>query len=194
MSNNFKGLGLLEREGLPEALRVLLAEYPREGWASHANFEGTVAFWLDRHMMFRKISDHLRGDAEAMLDGRIEARAYAGRMAKLAEMLVGQLHGHHQIEDMHYFPVLKRQDVRVARGFDILDRDHHDLDGLLERFVGAANGALRRFDDRAAFRDRVGALHETVTAFDGFLHRHLTDEEELVVPVILRYGAAALPH
>lgn len=183
----------MDREGLPDALRVLLTEYPREGWAAHANFQGTVAFWLDRHMMFRKLSNHLQGDAEAMLDGRMDPRTYAGRMAKLAEMLVGQLHGHHQIEDIHYFPVLQRQDARVARGFDILDRDHHDLDGLLERFVGAANAALGKFGDKAAFRDGVGAFHRNVTAFDGFLQRHLTDEEDLVVPVILRYGADALP-
>ena len=194
MANEFNGLGLTERAGLPEALRVLLAEYPRTGWAAHANFQGTVAFWLDRHMMFRKLSDHLREDAEAMLDGRMDAGAYAGRMARLAEMLVSQLHGHHQIEDQHYFPVLQRQDSRVARGFEILDRDHHDLDGLLERFVGAANGALHKVDDDPEFRGAVGAFHETVVGFDGFLRRHLTDEEELVVPVILRYGAAALPH
>lgn len=194
MVNEFKGLGLTERAGLPDALRVLVAEYPREGWASHANFQGTVAFWLDRHVMFRKISDHLREDAEALLDRAMEPRVYAGRMAKLAGILVEQLHMHHQVEDVHYFPVLQSQEPGIARGFDILDRDHGDLGGLLDRLVGTANGTLRTLEDPVGFRDKVGGFHQSISDFGGFLRRHLTDEEELVVPVILRHGADALPH
>jgi hypothetical protein len=54
-----------------------------------------------------------------------------------------QLHGHHQIEDHHYFPLLRQKDARIERGFDLLDADHHALDGILNRFVAQANGAIR---------------------------------------------------
>ncbi len=187
-------LALMDRDGLPEALRVLLAEYPREGWASHPNFQGTVAFWLDRHMMFRKIVAMMHTDAEAVLDGKMGAEAFAPRLSRFGGMFVNDLHGHHQIEDMHYFPVLQRQDDRVARGFDILDHDHHDIDGLLNAFVESANGVLQTVKQPDRFRDKAGAFHEGVIRMGGFLERHLTDEEELVVPVILKYGAQALPH
>ena len=48
-------LALGVRAGLPDALRVLLADYPREGWESHPHFTGLVRFWLDRHLMFRPL-------------------------------------------------------------------------------------------------------------------------------------------
>lgn len=51
------------RTGLPDALRVLLKEFPRDGWDDHPGIEGLVRFWLDRHMMFRRIIARLILDA-----------------------------------------------------------------------------------------------------------------------------------
>ena len=188
-------LDLETRAGLPEPLRVLLADYPREGWASDPGFQGTVRFWLDRHMMFRKIMALLQDETEALLDGRIDPQRHAGRLSRYGGMFVGDLHGHHQIEDIHYFPVLARQDSRVAAGFEILDRDHHAIDGHLAAFVAGANDVLQEATgSAAAATDPAGAFHGTLTRFGELLERHLTDEEELVVPVILKYGESALPH
>ncbi|MBN7786360.1 hemerythrin domain-containing protein [Ponticoccus gilvus] len=178
-------LDLLSREGLPEALRTLLADYPRTGWQAHANFAGLVEFWLDRHMMFRRLCELLRSDAEQAVDGRLDPQAMQGRLSRYGGMLVQQLHGHHQIEDMHYFPVLVKRETRLERGFEILDRDHHALDGLLERFTRSANGVLQA-------KTEAGAFREEVLSFEGFLNRHLEDEEDLIVPVILRDGSEGL--
>ena len=57
-------LDLKSRDGLPDALRVLLAEFPRQGWERHPHFAGLVQFWLDRHGMFRQLTEALRSDAE----------------------------------------------------------------------------------------------------------------------------------
>ena len=100
-------------------------------------------------------------------------------------MLVGQLHGHHRIEDTQYFPVLSRLETRLDRGFAILDRDHHALDALLGRFTESANAVLQGRGEAGAFLDELGA-------FEGFLNRHLEDEEDLVVPVILKHGPDGL--
>ncbi|EAR49865.1 hypothetical protein OG2516_14331 [Oceanicola granulosus HTCC2516] len=185
------GLDLAAREGLPEALRVLLAAYPREGWAADPNFRGLVEFWLERHMMFREALAAMSADAEQALDGALDPRRFAARLSRTGGMFVQGLHGHHQIEDVHYFPVLQRQDARVASGFDILDRDHHALDDHLASFVEAANGAIRA--PESTFRDGAGAFHAELARLTGLLDRHLVDEEELVVPVILKYGSDALP-
>lgn len=187
------GLTLEERDALPDPLRVLVTEYPREGWAAHPNFQGTVAFWLDRHMMFRKVLAMLQSEAEQMIDARLDPRSYGARLSQLGGSFVNQLHGHHQIEDMHYFPVLQAQDTRVARGFDILDHDHHAIDGHLNAFVEAANGVLQVVDDPVKLHDAAGGFRDHVARLEGFLGRHLDDEEELVVPVILKYGPNALP-
>ena len=52
-------LRLETRTELPEALRVLLAEFPKSGWNAHPNFKGLVEFWLNRHGMFRQICQAL---------------------------------------------------------------------------------------------------------------------------------------
>ncbi|SLN37750.1 hemerythrin domain-containing protein [Roseisalinus antarcticus] len=188
------GLALEERSGLPEPLRVLLAEYPREGWAAHRNFQGMVQFWLERHMMFRKLLAVMQEDAEKVLDAKMGPDEFAARLSRYGGMFVNELHGHHQIEDVHYFPVLQKQDRRVARGFDILDHDHHAIDGHLNAFVESANGALKSIGEPARMKDGAGGFRDRLLRLNGFLDRHLTDEEELVVPVILKFGADALPH
>ena len=184
-------LALETRDRLPDALRALVEEFPRESWEEHAHFGGLVQFWLERHMMFRKLMDLLRSDTEAMLDGSADPRRYGGRLSRYGSMFVGELHGHHNIEDVHYFPVLSAREASVARGFEILDADHHALDGHLTAFAERANGVLTSLDS-PQFRDRVGAFHEDLARLERLLDRHLVDEEELVVPVILRHGPSGL--
>lgn len=178
-------LDLTCRDGLPEALKELLRDYPRSDWRQDRNFAGLVEFWLDRHMMFRRLCDTLRNDAEALVDGDMAPERMQGRLSRYGGLLVQQLHGHHQIEDLHYFPVLSRRESALERGFEILDRDHHALDDLLGRFTGSANAILQGGGDPGRFRDEL-------VAFEGFLSRHLEDEEDLIVPVILKHGPDGL--
>jgi len=131
-------LDLETRTGLPDALRVLVDDLPRAAWAQHPDFHGLVSFWLDRHLMFRKLMDHMAVETEAMLDKRRDPVAFAQGVARYGGMFVEQLHGHHQIEDQHYFPLLAQRDVRIVAGFDLLDADHHALDGHIARFVEGA--------------------------------------------------------
>ena len=180
------------RTGLPDALRVLLAEYPRDGWAADRNFQGLVAFWLDRHMMFRKIMGLMRADTEALLDRSLDPAQYSSKISRLGGMFVNDLHGHHQIEDQHYFPVLATKERSIARGFEILDLDHHAIDGHLDGFIKGANAVLQRRDDRAAMQTAAGRFRKDLIRLDGLLNRHLIDEEELIVPIILRHGADSL--
>lgn len=178
-------LELQNRTGLPDALRVLLEAYPRSDWQGHANFAGLIEFWLDRHLMFRRLTEALRSDAEAAVDRKLDKKAHAARLSRYGGMLVSQLHGHHQIEDAHYFPVLSLREKRLARGFDILDSDHHAMDGLLDRFTKSANAVLQG-------QGEAGAFHRELLSFEGLLHRHLEDEEDLIVPVILKHGPGGL--
>ncbi len=180
-------LDLTRRAGLPDALRVLLAEFPRDGWAEHANFGGMVEFWLQRHLMFRDVLGRIEADTEALLDRGIDAKAYAPRLSRYGGFFLNQLNGHHQIEDTHYFPQLVRLDQRLERGFDLLEADHGAMDGLLARFAEGANAVLQAGDEAAA-RETAAAFHTRLTGFKALLDRHLIDEEEIIVPVILKSG------
>lgn len=178
-------LDLATRDRMPEALRVLLADFPRQGWQAHPHFAGLVQFWLDRHLMFRNLTSALQTDVEAALDQKLDPQQHKARLSRYGGMLVSQLHGHHQIEDQHYFPVLSRMKSKLQRGFDILDKDHHAMDGLLDRFTKAANGVLQGSGG-------AGAFHTEVLSFGKMLDRHLEDEEDLIVPVILKNGPEGL--
>ena len=179
-------LTLARRDSLPDALRVLLDEIPRNAWPTHNNFGGMVEFWLQRHLMFRELLERLETETQDRLDKKIDAQAYGARLARLGGFFLQQLHGHHQIEDTHYFPQLTRLDTRLVRGFDILDADHHALDALLNEFATGANAVLQAPEKTT--RDATGAFSQQLVTFRGFLNRHLLDEEDLIVPVILKSG------
>lgn len=173
-------LALTDRAGLPEALRVLVTELPREAWEAHPDFGGTVQFWMERHMMFRDLLGRLQSETEAALDRATAPEVFAHSLSRLGGVFLENLHGHHQIEDNHYFPQLITLDARLERGFEILDADHHVLHARLDRFAEAANDVLKGGE--------AGGLHTELTGLKRLLDRHLCDEEEIVVPVILKSG------
>ncbi|MCR9124748.1 MAG: hemerythrin domain-containing protein [Rhodobacteraceae bacterium] len=173
-------LMLDQRAGLPDALRVLAETYPRDTWQGHGNFGQMVQFWMERHMMFRQLIDLLVQDARSALDGQLSADRHAPRLARFGGTFLNELHAHHSIEDHHYFPRLMQLDPRIARGFDLLEADHHAIDPMLHDLAGAANAVLQG--------GPPDGLHHALERFSGLLDRHLTDEEDLVVPVILHSG------
>ncbi len=179
-------MSLETRQGLPDALRILVNDYPRDLWQSHRNFDALTRFWLDRHLGFRAMLADIRQSTEAFLDGSVDHRRFAGQSSRAVGGLLGDLQGHHQIEDQHYFPLLAAAEPRLARGFDLLDADHQALDLHIHRMADATNAMLRHLaaaspDGRTA----AGALLTLTAGFDRFINRHLLDEEDLVVPVIL---------
>ena len=180
---------LAQREKLPDALRVLLEHYPRALWESHQNFDGLTRFWLERQLMFRRALAQWQEDTRGFLDKGRDARAHGQMTARIGGFLINELHGHHQIEDAQYFPTLAAAEKRLAHGFDLLDADHHALDHQLAGLTDAANAHLRALQDRGADTTAsAGAMLTRLDGFERFLDRHLIDEEELVVPVILHHA------
>ncbi|KFB10100.1 hemerythrin domain-containing protein [Nitratireductor basaltis] len=193
MSNVPIELTLNERTVLPSDLRYLIDKYPREVWQGHENLGEMARFWLQRHDMFRELSAMLRSSLVDFREDRLDVEAFAGFFAPRLRFFLQQLHGHHQIEDMHYFPIFMEAEKGLKKGFDILENDHEVIHDALERNhekgraflqVLHENGSRRRFaaDEYAKENDDLILM----------LTRHLADEEDLIVPVILDRGEAAL--
>ncbi|MBO6716382.1 MAG: hemerythrin domain-containing protein [Rhizobiaceae bacterium] len=174
---------------MPDDLRFLLEKYPREGWQDHSNIRGMAMMWLQRHNMFRELGGILTGAISDFREGKTSPREFAGFFAPRLNFFLGHLDGHHNIEDQVYFPAFARAENRLQRGFDILDSDHHAIHGALERNAETANAFLQALDadaDRQRFAaDDYAAANEQLV---GMLSRHLDDEEDLIIPLILDRG------
>ena len=181
-------LALANRQGWPQHLRVLADLYPRETWETHRNFDGLTRFWLERHLGFRQMNAILNSDVQALLDAKEDPLRFGGKMARLAGTMIEHLHGHHQIEDLHYFPLLLAKDKRLQRAFDTLDKDHHAIDGTLDDLTTHANALLRDIAEKRDAMVNAEKYRQSLGRFGLFLNHHLIDEEEIVVPIILKYG------
>jgi hypothetical protein len=186
-------LALARRNGWPEDLRVLLASFPREQWQGHANLGAMARFWLSRHAMFRELSATI-GDLTAQFcAGALPAADFPRQLVPRLQFLLAQLSVHHQIEDLHYFPIFRAADARLARGFDVLEGDNHAIHADMERTADTANALLRALAANTGVLGRCGDDYAQASAglLKGLI-RHLDDEEDLIVPLILERGEDAL--
>ncbi len=180
---------LLTRAGLPEDQRFLLETYPRDEWRAHPTIHGMAGFWLQRHDGFRDMGRVLTGAISDYREGRTDAEGFARFFAPRLNHFLGNLDGHHNVEDHHYFPIFAAAESRLRRGFEILDGDHHMIHDALERNAGTANAflaALKADDDtRRRAADAYAGENDRLVAM---LMRHLDDEEDLIIPLILDRG------
>jgi iron-sulfur cluster repair protein YtfE (RIC family) len=178
----------LRAENMPNEMRILLDEYPRDRWESHPGFKEKTRHWLGAHLMFRRLAERVRLDTEAYLEHKADVDDYAGRLSYYGGALVSNLHGHHGWEDRSYFPELSAADARFDAGLEVLEKDHADLDVVLDSFTRTANRTIKLAQlDEAQAREEAGKLHGTAETIEAFLKRHLSDEEELAVPIILHH-------
>ena len=176
------------RNPIPENLRFLFNEYPREAWDENPNFKQSTRKWLGAHGMFRRLADVTRAETERYLDKSIAAQEFIQKLSYYGDALCRNLHGHHGWEDAFYFPELSKADPRFDAGLKILERDHGLVDELLAKFANAANRTISIVeDDGAAARAEAGDVHEITKALEALLTRHLEDEEDLAVPIILHH-------
>ena len=173
---------------MPAEMHLLLRDYPRHIWEAHPGFGEKTQHWLGAHQMFRRLGTLLRSETERYLDRSRDPDSYAARLSYYGDALVRNLRGHHGWEDHSYFPELSAADPRFDTGLEILEQDHEALDAVLDRFTRVANRTIKLIQlEETAARDEAGALHTEAEAIEAFLARHLSDEEELAVPIILHH-------
>ena len=186
-------LDLARRSGWPEDLRVLIARFPREQWQGHANLGAMARFWLSRHDMFRELSAAIEETTTQFRSGALPAAEFPRQMVPRLQFLLSQLNVHHQIEDLHYFPIFRAAEERLARGFDVLEGDHHAIHADMAATAETANALLRALAENTDTLVRCG--DDYAQASGGLIKgliRHLDDEEDLIVPLILDRGEEAL--
>jgi hemerythrin-like domain-containing protein len=186
-------LDLQTRAGWPPELRVLFERYPREVWTGHANLGALAQFWLDRHAEFRALGKVLSQATKDFREAKLTPEEFRRLFAPRLQFFLQSLEGHHQIEDFEYFPIFRLAEPRLVKGFDVLEGDHEAIHGEMMRVVDAANGLLGALNgDADKLRTATDTYADTSERLLNFLVRHLDDEEDLIVPVILDQGERKL--
>lgn len=181
------------RSGLPAEWLALLGHHPRADWGDHPNLGVTARFWLDRHAAFRALGRELQQRAKGFQGGGVAAEDFQNWFTPRLQLLLGELNGHHQVEDFHYFPVFRRAAPELDAGFELLDRDHKTLHLDLVETAEAANALLQALARQPDNAEGPTANYAAVSArLLRRVERHLGDEEDLVIPLLLDRGEAAL--
>ncbi len=174
------------RGGWSKQLSFLLERHPRSTWP--ARHSATVEFWLGVHERLRRDCAGLEaaGDEQASTPARLAIIA-----APRLHGLVAAMHGHHQVEDFQYFPAFRRAEPRLARGFDLLERDHAKMRGTVDTAL-AALAELHSAAERSRAATTLALAAErysgAAVALCRSLLQHLRDEEDLVVPLLIERG------
>jgi hypothetical protein len=182
------------REGWSAELTFLLERHPRSAWP--ARHSPTVEFWLGVHERLRRDCAGLTAATDDHRSARFSAAQLAVVAAPRLHGLIASMHGHHQVEDFQYFPAFRRSEPRLARGFELLEAEHVDLRSDVDAALVALT-ELRTTAERTAGAASAAALKLAAQRYGEItqrlctrLVRHLGDEEDLVVPLLLERGQA----
>jgi hypothetical protein len=169
----------------------LLARHPRAGWADHEALGPLARYWLERHAGFRELAGALDRATAELEAGRATPAEFRPWFAPRLQLLLTHLGGHHEVEDYYYFPRLRAAEPSLAGRFDALAADHEALNAAIAEAVEAANALL--VAALGAEADAAAARYAAASApLLALLLRHLDAEEDLVIPLLLERGEAAL--
>jgi iron-sulfur cluster repair protein YtfE (RIC family) len=178
-----------QRTGWPDELCVVLNDFPRDSWAKTRS--SMARFWIDKHNYIRRQSDSLQSANRDYRNERSAAAQFAGWIAPRLQGFLSELHGHHQIEDFHYFPAFRSAEPRLSSGFDVLASDHELIHRGIAEIVDSINGFLTAVHSAAgangdAHRRAADRYIEASQTLHRRLQRHLADEEDLIIPLMIR--------
>lgn len=181
------------RTGLPDGIAYLRETHPKPRWRDHGNYGELADFWLQVHASLREQGRQLSRTTEAFRQAPSDAAGFQRVFVPRFNHFLQHLNGHHQIEDQAYFPKFRALDPRMAAGFDILESDHERIHDALLASVERARGMLTGLSQGGDAQGRAMDDYAVASArLLDLLLRHLTDEEDLVIPAILQHGERSI--
>ena len=108
----------------------------------------------------------------------------------LLDAHLGHLHGHHRLEDQHYFPAMRRAEPRLDKGFDLLAADHERIDASVRELQRLRTLLAHANTAEAAAWQCAHDMARALPVCGTLLAQHLGDEEDLVIPLLALREAA----
>lgn len=171
----------------PEIRQSLLPENVREEWPGHPRLGGGAGFWQSVHRDLLKGSATLCKGLESLLDvpeAELADKPSVQRLVRYGSSLVGFAHHHHEIEDHNYFPQFRALYPNLDRAMTLLDCDHR----ILDQALNDTELALGKLGHVPVTHDRLAEIYRGGQALDQILNRHIWDEEDIVIPILLSHG------
>lgn len=114
----------------------------------------------------------------------LDIAMFRARALPLLRQHLGHLHGHHRLEDTHYFPQFRVMQPQLSKGFDLLANDHTALNASID----VVEDLTRRLASLSADNPETDTLSQRIAEalhrFGPALRQHLIDEEDLVIPLL----------
>ncbi|HBC17767.1 MAG TPA: hypothetical protein DC022_03220 [Alcanivorax sp.] len=79
--------------------------------------------------------------------------------------------------------MLRQHYPRLAAGLNVLEQDHLALDALLDDI----DRQLTLFPALTTNPQALETAHQQAANLEALLHRHMDDEEDIIVPIYLLY-------
>lgn len=177
------------RHGVPQEW-LLFEDISREDWLTHENYGPASELWLNRHDGFRNMGNTLFALLKQYREGQLPIERFAAMLAPQLQHFLSELHTHNMLEDQQYFPALLEAEKGLLPGMELLESDHAFLHGKMEAVVKQATQmfACVREGNVDAIRTAIHCYEQANFAMLMALKRHLTDEEDLIMPVLLGRG------
>jgi len=187
-------LDLRHRQGdLPSEMIALLKDYPKDAWSNNINLGPVTLFWLRKHKMFRDLGADLNRTLAQSAAGKVDLYRNLTPVQHKFQKFFGELHLHHHVEDDHYFPIYLGAAPEMSKGLDLLENDHNFLHVELERTIKATRKMFAVTQKPVQTRhDATSELADAFSSLNRFLKRHLNDEEDIIVPLVLSRGERVL--
>ena len=164
----------------------LYDEYPRATWEDAASNHSTVRFLLARHRGFRNRLQQITESTRNVLDSKLSPPAFCISLAQELHYFIPQLEGHHQAESQRLYPRLIQFHPAAQAKFQALENDHQAIDTLLAQIARVPEDLMNDAPTQGIFFTKAKAFASLLSDFESSLVRHLEDEEDLVVPILLK--------
>ena len=144
-----------------------------------------LTFYFAVHQAQRDALGRYRRAVSSLTEGERVDRGKA--LTRWAKGFALELDEHHYVEDAFFFPSLRSRVASAGAVIDGLEADHRHLDDLLVRWPAFARDLA---DPKVPFVDARSEAAAFAEELHGFLDRHLTVEDQDVLPLFWRHYSA----
>ncbi len=175
-----------QRDKLPASIQESLISIERRRWPFHPKYHGKAEFFIQYHEGLRYTSFQILNSLRKLLDNageKSEIDAELKNIGALCYTLFQDAERHHVIEDHSYFPAFRRIEPKLGAGIDLLENDHKCLSSAFAELKSSLNQSLLINSNYSA----VGQLYQSAVKVNNILIQHLSDEEEIIIPIFLMH-------